>query len=80
MEQLLIHNVADALRRRGIDFADIVKTQGRILIRTNRPPSDAAVAASHVFGVVSASPGVEIGVSGLDDIVEKAVDMWGVTP
>ncbi|GGP21514.1 tRNA 4-thiouridine(8) synthase ThiI [Thermocladium modestius] len=76
MEQLLIHNVADALRRRGIDFADIVKTQGRILIRTNRP-SDAAVAASHVFGVVSASPGVEIGVSGLDDIVEKAVDMWG---
>ncbi len=76
MEQLLIHNVADALRRRGVDFADIIKTQGRILVRTNRP-SDAAITAAHVFGVVSASPGVEIGVSGLGDIVEKAVDLWG---
>jgi len=75
MERLLIYNLRNALERRGIDFHDISKTQGRILIRT--PQADAAaIAASRVFGVVSASPAIELDVTGLGDLVRHAAMAW----
>lgn len=75
MEHLLMYNLRDALKRHNIDFHDISKTQGRILIHT--PQADAAaIAASRVFGVVSTSPAIEVNTTSLEELVRHAVMVW----
>jgi len=59
MENMLVKHVRASLTERGVDFTQIRKEYGRIFIDT-ASAMEAAVVASRVFGIVSASPVVVV--------------------
>ncbi len=70
MEHLLINALEDSLKRRDIRYGSIEILPGRIIIEEPDDPENAANAASHVFGVKSASPALVIRFSSLENIVD----------
>jgi thiamine biosynthesis protein ThiI len=77
MESLLARNLLDALRSLGAS-GDVRVSEGRIFIWRPSPDAKrAAVIASKVFGVKSASPAVSFQFRGLDDLVERAAEWFG---
>ncbi|MEB3816982.1 MAG: THUMP domain-containing protein [Desulfurococcales archaeon] len=77
METLLARNIREALRSLGAG-GDVVRADGRILIRSPSPDEyTVARACTRVFGVKSSSPAVEFEFSSLEEIVEKATEWFG---
>jgi len=72
-EKMLLRNVKKALKHYNIPYEKIIHKQGRMYINTNETQGTASM-LTWVFGVSSVSPAVET-VSGLNEIVQKAVEL-----
>ncbi len=72
MEDLLIKNIEEALRSKGLK-GEVVKGFGRIIIREPKPSSkEVALVASKVFGVKSTSPAKTVNFSDLEELADKS--------
>ena len=77
LENLLIKNIQESLRRGGVLNYSISKARGRILV--NAPKEDlikAALMAARVFGVVSTSPAYSLNFSSINEITIAAYELW----
>ncbi|MED5261637.1 MAG: tRNA uracil 4-sulfurtransferase ThiI [Myxococcota bacterium] len=72
----LIRNMKDALRQQGIR-AEIFRSHDRIRVESPGPPPTDTL--SRIFGVQSVSPVEHFPWNDLDDIVDKATELFGET-
>ncbi|MCI2415192.1 MAG: tRNA 4-thiouridine(8) synthase ThiI [Candidatus Aramenus sp.] len=74
MERLLINNLLASAKRKGCGKVGVVHGEGRIFLYGN--VDCLAKSSTKVFGVKSVSPAEELEFASLDQIAEKAEELW----
>nr|MCL7344877.1 THUMP domain-containing protein [Candidatus Aramenus sulfurataquae] len=74
MERLLINNLLASAKRKGCGKVGVVHGEGRIFLYGD--VDCLAKSSTMVFGVKSVSPAEELEFTSLDQIAEKAEELW----